>query len=354
MKAGLLLNFQNYRNQVSDAQSVTEELRIAELAEPLGFDSVWCVEHHFTDYAACPDNTQMLAWLAGRTKRIELGTGAVIVPWNDPLRVAEKMAFLDHVSQGRARLGLGRGLSRIEYDGLGVDMNESRLRFDEGAKMIIEALERGFIEGDGPFYAQSRVEIRPRPLAGFRDRLYCVGMSPESVVQAARLGARLMTFSSQPWDIWQAGDFSRYRDTYQAEHHAAPAPPLIGDQCFCHPDSSIAADRALEYMGNCFRRLSEHYEIGADHLKQTKGYEHHAETGELSKQFSDDAKARGYCDVQLFGTPDEILGKLQARRELLGDFELALSVRFGGLPMNQIEESLRLFARDVLPEIQSW
>ena len=85
------------------------------------------------------------------------------------------------------------------------------------------------------------MEIRPRPLAGFRDRLYCVGMSPESVVQAARLGAQLMTFSLQPWEVWPAGDFTRYRDTDQSEHHTNPGRALIGDQCFYHPGASIAA-----------------------------------------------------------------------------------------------------------------
>src|SRR5690606_9585861 len=131
---------------------------------------------------------------------IRLGTGAVIVPWNDPLRVAEKMAFLDYLSNGRAVLGLGRGLARREYESFGLDMGESRERFDVAARMIIEALDSGFIEGAGPYSPQPRTEIRPRPRAGFRDRLYCVGMSPESVEQAALLGARLMIFSQQPWE----------------------------------------------------------------------------------------------------------------------------------------------------------
>ena len=201
MEVGILLIFQNYLGRGRDEDVVRNETRIAELAEPLGFDKLWSVEHHFTDYAACPDNLQFLSYIAAKTERIKLATGAVIVPWNDPLRVAEKVVLLDHLSQGRAVLGLGRGLARVEYAGFGVDMGESRERFDEASRMIIDALDKGFIEGDGSFYPQARTPIRPRPLAGFRDRFYCVGMSPESVEQAAQLGGRLMIFSQQTWEM---------------------------------------------------------------------------------------------------------------------------------------------------------
>ena len=75
---------------------------------------VWAVEHHFFDYSFCPDNTQWLSYIAGRTERVDVGTAAVIMPWNEPLRVAEKVALLDQVAGGRVRFGMGRGLSRRE------------------------------------------------------------------------------------------------------------------------------------------------------------------------------------------------------------------------------------------------
>src|SRR5262249_54593065 len=87
MNVDLQLIFQNYGGALPDDVHVAHERRIAELAEPLGFDKVFVVEHHFFDYAACPDNAQFLSWLAGRTERIGLATGAFILPWNDPLRV---------------------------------------------------------------------------------------------------------------------------------------------------------------------------------------------------------------------------------------------------------------------------
>ena len=354
MKVGLLLVFQNFQGQVRDEEVVHNEMRVAELCEELGFDKLWSVEHHFTDYAACPDNLQFLSWLAGRTRRIELATGAVIVPWNNPLRVAEKVALLDHMSDGRAVLGLGRGLARVEYNGFGIDMGESRDRFDEASRMIIDALDKGFIEGDGPFYPQSRTEIRPRPRGGFRDRFYCVGMSPDSVEQAAELGARLMIFSERPWELFRDGSLADYRKSYRAHHDTEPPPPLTCDLMFCHEDAGRAEELAMHYMPNYFLTIIRHYEIMSDHFKDTKGYDHYATASELFEQVGLETAANVYCSVQTWGTPQMILERLSSRRELLGDFELNLVVNYGGLPSEEVERSLGLFAKEVLPELHSW
>src|SRR5579884_1468034 len=116
MDVGIQMVFSSYGWQgISDAQVWDEELRLARLADELGFDVLWSVEHHFYDYSFCPDNLQLMSYLAGVTSHADLGTAAVILPWHDPLRVAEQVAILDHVSQGRFRFGIGRGLSRREF-----------------------------------------------------------------------------------------------------------------------------------------------------------------------------------------------------------------------------------------------
>src|SRR5258705_10546479 len=115
-----------------------------------------------------------MAYLAAICPNIDLGTAAVILPWNDPLRVAEKAIVLDMLSKGRLRLGLGRGLARREFAAFRMSMDESRERFDEAAPMIINALTTGFIEGDGKHYKQPRPEIRPRPQHSFDNRIYAL------------------------------------------------------------------------------------------------------------------------------------------------------------------------------------
>ena len=91
---------------------------MVEEAEDLGFDSIWTVEHHFTDYTMCPDPVQFLTWVAGKTN-LQLGTAVIVLPWHDPMRVAEQVTVLDNLSDGRLILGIGRGLARIEYEGFG-------------------------------------------------------------------------------------------------------------------------------------------------------------------------------------------------------------------------------------------
>ncbi len=354
MEVGILQIFQNYQGRSRDADVVNGEKRIARLAEELGYDKLWAVEHHFTDYAACPDNVAYLSWLAGCTERIRLATGAVIVPWNNPLRVAEKITLLDHLSGGRAVLGLGRGLSRIEYGHFGIDMSESRERFDEAARMIIDALETGWIEGSGPFYPQPRTEIRPRPLRSFRDRLYCVGMSPDSVEQAAVLGGRLMTFTQQVWQQYVEGPLASYRASYRRHHGTEPPPPLSGDLMYCHPDPAVAESKGLEYMTNYFLTIVHHYELMGDHFKQVKGYASYASASELFRQVGLEPAARGYCALNTYGTPEQIIEKLQARRTLIGDFELTMIVNYGGMSQAEAEASVRLFAKEVLPELHKW
>jgi alkanesulfonate monooxygenase SsuD/methylene tetrahydromethanopterin reductase-like flavin-dependent oxidoreductase (luciferase family) len=354
VEVGILHIFQNYLGRGRDQDMVADEMRLAELAEPLGYDKVWCVEHHFTDYAACPDNLQFLSWLAARTRRIGLATGAVIVPWNDPLRVAEKVALLDHLSGGRAVLGLGRGLARREYGGFGIDMGESRARFDEASRMILRALETGFIEGEGPFYPQARTEIRPRPLRGFRDRFYCVGLSPESVEQAAKLGATLMTFTQMPWEMYAAGPLANYRKAFrEAQRREAPW-PLTGDLMFCDASAERAEAMAREYMADYFLSIAAHYELMSDHFGKTKGYQLYASAADAFRAVGMEPAMNTYLGIQTWGTPRQILEKLEARKRLLGGFETLVISRYGGMKVEDAEASLRRFAAEVLPEVHSW
>ena len=82
---------------ITDGEVYQHELELAMLAEELDFDVVWAVEHHFEDYSFCPDNTQLLSYIAGKTTKVDLGTAAIIMPWNEPMRVAEKVALLDEL-----------------------------------------------------------------------------------------------------------------------------------------------------------------------------------------------------------------------------------------------------------------
>ena len=354
MKVGLLMVFQNFKDKISDAEAYQRDMYIADLAEPLGFNTLGAVEHHFNSYAMAPDGMQFLSYMAGRTKTINLMTGAVILPWWDsPLRVTEKMILLDHLSQGRALFGIGHGLARREYDVFGVDMGEARDRFDESAEIIIEGLESGFVEADGKHYKQVKTEVRPKPFASFKDRLYAVAMSSHSVAKVAALGAVMMSFAQKPWEE-MTDHFGTYRDLFK-EHHNRPAPPPICvDFMSCDESGDRAEELAREHMANYYVTVLDHYEMANDHFDSIKGYDDYASGAEQLRETGNEAAGEAFVDINTWGTPQQILEKLESRKKALGDFDLTIQVSYGGMTLENAEKSIKLFAEKVLPEVQSW
>jgi alkanesulfonate monooxygenase SsuD/methylene tetrahydromethanopterin reductase-like flavin-dependent oxidoreductase (luciferase family) len=353
MKTGYLMLFQNAHQGLSDADMVRSEMRLAEQTEEFGFDIVWSAEHHFDDYSILPDNLQALSYLAGRTKKIQLGSGAVILPWNSPIRVAEKICMLDALCDGRFVFGIGRGLARREYEAFGVEMSEARGRFNEAAGMVLKALETGFIEGDGPFYKQKRTEIRPRPSRSFKDRTYGVAMSPESAPIIADLGATMMFFLQFSIENHMPGVQS-YRESFQKSQGRNAPPPLVIDVSYCDKDAGRAEEMGRKYIAGYYLSVLEHYEFLADYHKNTKGYEGYGAAAEILKAAGKEKSLADFVDVQAYGTPQQILDKLEKRRQILGDYEWNLMASFAGMSFADAESSLRLIGKEVLPEVKSW
>jgi alkanesulfonate monooxygenase SsuD/methylene tetrahydromethanopterin reductase-like flavin-dependent oxidoreductase (luciferase family) len=346
MDVGIQMIFSSYGwAGMSDREAWQEEIRLARLADELGFDVIWSVEHHFFDYAFCPDNTQLLSYLAPLCTHADLGTAAIILPWHDPLRVAEKVSVLDLLSNGRVRLGLGRGLARREY--------ESRERFDEAAPMILDALRTGFIEGHGKFYPQPRIEIRPRPERSFDGRTYAVASSEDSIEAAARLKARMLVFADRPWTARLPG-IERYRALFE-QYNGVGAPPVVTvDQCICVATAAEANELAERHMASFVDANLEHYELMSTHFATTRGYDAYAQKSELARTAGRDGVINALLQVAVRGTPDQVLRAYEARRDLLGAYELNSSFRFGGIPFAKAEASMRLFAKEVMPVLKQW
>lgn len=354
MRLGLSQVFQSfgYDTSVSDGQVFAEELQLAILAEQLGFDAVWPVEHHFHDYAFCPDNVTYLSHLAALTQRINLATGAIILPWRNPLRVTEQIAMLDHLSRGRVSLGMGRGLARTDYELMGIDMDSARGRFDEAAPMILDALETGTYQGNGPYYAHAPTPIRPRPATSFADRKCLVGMSPDSADTAARLGARLMMFLYKPVEE-VAKDINTYRDKYREYHDAEPPRPILAQFVYCDRDPVKADELGRQYLTQYLHSCIQHYEFSSDHLLTTKGYESYGTTVKLMQDVGLEEFRDLYLRVQVYGSPQQIVERTQAFLEVVGPFDLNLGFRFAGLSVEHASASMRTFAEDAMPLLRN-
>jgi alkanesulfonate monooxygenase SsuD/methylene tetrahydromethanopterin reductase-like flavin-dependent oxidoreductase (luciferase family) len=354
MDVGAMMVFTSYGwDDCPDGRVWDEEIRLARLAADAGFDCLWSAEHHFNDYSFVPDNIQLMTYLAAACPNIDLGTAAVILPWHDPLRVAEQAAVLDLLSKGRFRLGMGRGLARREFAAFRLSMDESRGRFDEAAPMIIDALKTGFIEGHGPYYQQPRTEIRPRPQHSFDGRIYAVASSEDSVVSAAKLGAHMVMFADRPWEM-RLPVIERGRELHRQFHGTAPPPVMLTEFCICGTDLAETEEEARKYQGKFVESNFYHYEFLGEHFKTVKGYDAYQQKAEIARKAGLEGAVAGFMQAASWGTPDKILRGLEARRALLGDFELNVAFRFGGTPFEVSRRGLELFAKEVLPVLKSW
>jgi len=346
------LGYQNL-NGIPDNEKFMQDTQLAIEAEAMGFDFVGPVEHHFTDYAACPDPFQMLAYVAAKTSTIDLMTAAVILPWNNPLRVAEQFIELDILSGGRVIAGMGRGAARREFRSFGVELADSREMFDESAPLIMEALETGIFEADTRWFKVPRTEIRPRPFKSFKDRTVMVSMSPSSVEVAACLGLKTLRFSQGDWRN-AIPEINQYRSSFAEQHGRAAPPFIISDFMLCFPDKRQVTEYCDTYFSRMFATVANHYEFMSPHFKELPSYSTYAYMGERAEAAGGADKAyKDYIGGNMLGTPEELIEHHLERQSMVGDYEMLCNFSFGGQPFEMVYEQAKLFADKVMPHIKA-
>ncbi len=353
MKVGVALNMLTKEGR-SDASVLGEHMSLGDLAEPLGFDSLFALEHHFTGYAMSPAPTQLLAYYAGRTRRITLGTAVIVLPWHDPVRVAEEIAVLDIMSGGRCLFGFGRGAASVEYAGFRIPMEEARARFVEAAQIVVKALTHEVFDWDGEFFKIPTTTIRPRPISHPERRFYASSVSPESAEIMAKLGFGVLVVMQNEWPK-AAEDIQRYRDVAGSVGHT-PRPPIILTNISCAESRAEARERALKYLSRKWDSIDTHYHFSDGHLASVKGYEFYGKMAKTYSKMKDEGfrkKATDfYVSIQIVGTPDDCLQQVAELHRLTGLDHLVTEFSFGGMPHEDAELNMRLFADRVMPVLQ--
>jgi alkanesulfonate monooxygenase SsuD/methylene tetrahydromethanopterin reductase-like flavin-dependent oxidoreductase (luciferase family) len=367
MKIGLALGWQNsdwnrydaddfsQPPAVPDWEIYRENLRLLDLAEPLGFDSIFSIEHHMTPYHMTPSGPQLLAYLAGRTERIDLGTALIVVPWYNPVRLAEQICFLDNVLDESRNLwlGVGRGTAPREYQAMGIDQNEARDRFKEGIDILRLALTEERFSYHGQHYQREDISVRPRPRrADLVDRLYAGVITPQSLEITARMGLKLMFTQSLSFE--DVADKVAVFNGFRAEEGLEPIHPIIVPNLFC----AASVDEAVEYgtrtSSTYMVAANKHYEFAkAEVFASIKGYEQWAQIS--SRRPSSDAATPPpeTAPHGLFGTPDILIERLQWIADNVRPSQIVVITNQGGIPAEAVERSLRLFAKEVLPVAQA-
>jgi alkanesulfonate monooxygenase SsuD/methylene tetrahydromethanopterin reductase-like flavin-dependent oxidoreductase (luciferase family) len=350
MHVGMAAVFQNPGHSRSDREVYVDELRLADLAEPLGFQSIWGVEHHFTDYTMCPDVLQFLTYMAGRTQRAQLGSMVVVLPWHDPMRAAEEISMLDNISDGRLILGLGRGAGKVEFDGFRLSMDESRPRFVECAEMVLTGLETGYCEYDGTFVKQPRAAIRPAPFKSFKGRTYAAAVSPESSRIMAELGVGILIIPQKPWHEVEK-ELAAYRKLYREVNGAEAPSPISAGWTFVDESKDRAYEMARKYIGGYWHTVLEHYQFAGDHLKTMKGYEYYGKFAEKIQKYGDET-IDFFVNLQVWGTPEMCVEKIADVATKTGANSYVGVFSYAGMPPEEAERNMKLFAAKVMPELK--
>ncbi len=330
-----------------DADQFRKELAVVDLVEPLGFDSFWTIEHHFSPYGMTANPTQILSYVAGRTKRIDVGTMVLVLPWHEPLKLAENLAILDILLDGRKiNIGVGRGFAAREYHAFGIPYETSRERMVECLEIVRLALTQEFFSFEGEHFQIPRTSIRPRPLSrDLTENFLMTWASPDSLAMAANSGTSPLFTNYRGWDMLreQLGEFNDIRTS----HGWAPSSTTIATTVYVHEGDAHAKEVGEQYWRKTSATTSWHYDkFGSDFFMPDGSDADRAAA--VQKGYEDQSSAG------IFGSPASVIEQIRELQSVADVGHLITLLSFGDMPLEMVEESMRLFAAKVLPTIQTF
>ncbi len=209
------LAYEMQRPTMDDHAVIEETIEQCILADEMGFDAVWFVEHHFlTTFSMSPCPEIILTAIAAQTKRIRLGFGVVILPYHHPIRVAERIAMLDHISNGRVEFGTGRS-APYEQTGMGIDPRLTREMWEESISMIPKIWESETFEWEGRFWSVPPREVLPKPYQKPHPPIWVASLQPATYQLAAEKGIGVMALGVNAPSVLEP-HIQAYRETIKS------------------------------------------------------------------------------------------------------------------------------------------
>lgn len=367
MKFGLFYELQVARPWAPDDEYriFNDALEEVALADRLGFDQVWAVEHHFLEeYSHSSAPEVFLAAASQRTTRIRLGHGIVQLPAeiNHPARVAERIAVLDLLSHGRADFGTGEGSSTAELDGFGVEWDTKRAQWVDNLDAVTRMMvEEPFAGWQSDWLRMPPRNVVPKPRQKPHPPLWVACSQPSTIELAASRGIGALSFA--------------FVDPYEAERRvSAYYDTLVSGRCepagftvnanlaivlpmMCHPDPEVALERALQGAQFFGYALGHYYVFGSQHPGRTDIWaaftaQGASGFGDTSSTLAGERPSQGSEDGVLrsgIGSPAQLRALLR-QYEDAGVDQVVFLTQAGRTRHDHICESLTLFADEVMPE----
>jgi alkanesulfonate monooxygenase SsuD/methylene tetrahydromethanopterin reductase-like flavin-dependent oxidoreductase (luciferase family) len=325
-------------------------LELVEYTEELGFDGAWVAEHHFRDYGTCPSIMTMLGYLAGRTEKLRLGSGIMVLPLHNPIQVAEEAAQVDMLSNGRLDLGVGRGYQGIEFGGFGIDLAEARDRTNEALEMILGLWTNERFSYEGKYYSTgAEVELLPKPVQNPHPPIYVASVSPDTVEIYAKRGLPIVadpvaTFTrlGKAATIW-------HETAQAAGHDTATARLGVLRTVYVAPTNELAHQAQLRFEEELDR--TQYFNDNSAPIDQksgqfAEGFEYWQQRymagGELSTDFR-------WERIELIGDPDRVISQVKSMQDFGYSHVICDFVGNHPLPVDEMKATLKLFAEEVIP-----
>ena len=340
MRFGLLYSLQSRPDKpATQAQIYREMLDQIVLGEELGFHSAWLVEHHFLADGICPSSLVVAAAMASRTRHMTIGTSMYLLPLHRPVQSAEDVAVLDHLSNGRFILGVAAGYRPEEFAGLGEERAGRERRMEEQLDIMIKAWTTESFSYKGRYYQIPEISVTPKPVQKPHPPIW-IGASTRSGVRRAARWADALVASPRHHIDELKQHFAIYGEYLQQFGKHASCTPVIRE-VYCAPTTAQAEEEARDGVmyihGGMYGKWAGVRPLRDDH-------------GALVKDPAT-VTFESHRERFIIGSPDHCVREIQRYQRGLGMDHLMCWMQFPGVDADKTAASMRLFAREVMPNI---
>ena len=343
---GAFMEFGN-RVGVSEAQAFQEGFRMVDAAEEQGLDGVWLAELHFNPTRSVMSSPIVIASsIATRTKRLRVGMAVYVLPLSNPLRIAEEVATVDHISEGRFEFGIGRSGFARSYDVFSIPYSESQERFAESLNIILQAWEGKEFSYEGKYYNVDKATISPVPFQQPHPPLRIAANSADTFVRLGEAGHPIFV-GLRGMDIPELRqNVDAYRKSWREAGHPGDGDVSLRIPVYAGETEDQAMDEPFESISGYFGRMGSLYreQAGKSGLEGT----------ELADGRAERLAGLSYEDMLktkiAFGTAEHLVDRFNQLKEELGLDGVVAELNPGGLiPEERVLRSLKIVTEKVMP-----
>jgi alkanesulfonate monooxygenase SsuD/methylene tetrahydromethanopterin reductase-like flavin-dependent oxidoreductase (luciferase family) len=335
------------RQGASQAAAFRDAFELAQRAEAWGVECVWLGEIHFTPTrSVISASLQVASSIATRTRRLRVGTAVQVLPLNHPLRIAEEVATVDHISEGRFEFGIGRSGVVRSYDTYGVPYAESQARFREALEIIRQAWKGEPFSHAGQFYRFENATVTPRPYQVPHPPIRMAATSEETFPAAGRLGLPIFVGLRREEIADLQGYLGQYRRAWREAEHPGEPSVYLRIPVYVSTTEEGAREEPRQSLGAFFARQTELARSAVGRAGAGPADRRQAEAERMAGLSYEDILARKV----VFGTAPRVVDRLRQLEAELGLDGIVAELNPGGLiPVDLETRSLRLLAHEVIP-----